>query len=179
MAKRGRPISPAQRFLMNLQRGDDENCMLMPYQNQRIGVGGATQTPQRASCHFHHGPPSEGQVLVRMCQTSGCVNPEHLRWGTRSEAAGTRKRRTKNGNQYLSNEEIMQLRSVNWGGLMFLGSAAEAAGVKPKYLYKILDGRARREAGFPPGWRNMAAQQEEFQDFLVAKGIMIKKESIR
>lgn len=37
------------------------------------------------SYRFYNGPVPQGMVVYRKCTTAGCVNPEHLRCGTRSE----------------------------------------------------------------------------------------------
>lgn len=154
--KRGRPPSKAQIWLSNLPSEGIDACIIFPFPNKRIGLGGAAVTIRHAVCALFKGTKKPEQVAISTCKTHGCVNPAHVKWGSVGEAMQARGAFKRRGQQALTDEEVYQIRSVNWGNNYHRIDAARALGVSPKYLTKLIFGEARASAGFPPGWKNRA-----------------------
>lgn len=81
------------KFLKALIGHQGEECVIWPF-NKITGYGyvatGEQRNPRRAHrvmCELAHGPaPSPAHQATHSCTNgrNGCVNPNHLRWGTNS-----------------------------------------------------------------------------------------------
>jgi site-specific DNA-cytosine methylase len=68
-----------------------DECVLWPYAQFASGYGsvefeGRTTRVHRLMCELAHGePPAENLDACHSCGVRLCINPQHLRWGTREE----------------------------------------------------------------------------------------------
>src|SRR5215216_2368856 len=145
----GRPRSQAAMFLMNLVAGADDECQFFPFDQKHVAWGGGTRTPHWITCRLVNGEPSEGQVPVRQCGVYGCINGRHYKWGTMGEAQANRIFRSRKGGNNpranISDLELSQLRSINWGNGRFMAQVAERHGVTVRTLNSLLRGWVRAE----------------------------------
>lgn len=100
--RKGRPLEGGKgshgsiddRFWRNVDKRDPSACWMWIGHKRPNGYGqlhtggrgGKLISAHRYSCQAHHGDPKdERMVAMHSCDTPGCVNPNHLRWGTASE----------------------------------------------------------------------------------------------
>lgn len=136
--------------------GHDENssCLTFPFVRQKSGYGRVTLDGRRVGAHYamciiaHGAPPTSKHEAAHSCGkgNEGCVNPNHLRWATRSENLADRvihnggNRGEKHGNSTLTAEKVRQIRSLVAAGIAHAEIAMQI-GVNPSTVGKI----ARRE----------------------------------
>lgn len=101
--------------------GDD--CVLWPFSCGSHGYGSATvdhipKTASRWMCILAHGePPNPDDEAAHSCANRPCINPNHLRWATRTEneedkqSHGTHNKGERHGNSKLSADDIIAIRS--------------------------------------------------------------------
>jgi len=108
-----------------LSHASDE-CLIWPFQPDKYGravlnFGGRRHYASRYICELAHGkPPSDQHVAAHSCGKghSGCVNPKHLRWATRSEnyedsvLHGTAARGERLPNTKLSADDVRTIRKL-------------------------------------------------------------------
>lgn len=85
--------SPAKYFAEVVTPFNGDECLIWPfhrmdngYATRRRGVG--SKLVHRQACEERHGPPPDPDLLaLHSCGNGhlGCVNPKHLRWGTRKD----------------------------------------------------------------------------------------------
>lgn len=100
----------ALHFWMRFAR-PKHGCWIWP-DNRAISYRGKTVSPQRLSYLLTIGPVPPGHVLFNSCESKCCVRPEHIRLGSRVEAAKSmaarakRFRRTRRGPSLPGNREL-------------------------------------------------------------------------
>lgn len=73
-----------------------QECLIWPFSREKTGyartgiVDGYKVTSvrvHRIMCEHKHGPCPKGMETLHICKRGhlGCVNPNHLKWGTKSE----------------------------------------------------------------------------------------------
>lgn len=105
---------------------DKASCLLWPYVHREDGYGevwvdGLRTRAHRAMCEAAHGPaPSSEHQAAHSCGKGdqGCVNPNHLRWATRTENMadcvdhGTRPWGERHGQSKLTAAQVAEIRSL-------------------------------------------------------------------
>lgn len=137
-------ISQALYFIAGKSANWGEECYALPEPQDYIYLGSSGRKPSWVACRYAHGEPEKGQVAINECGAADCVNGSHWRWGTWKEAMDRRefpsRKGGKNPNARLTELEVSQLRSVNWGRGTYKRAAAEAAGISISTLHAILNG---------------------------------------
>jgi hypothetical protein len=88
---KGAPYGESADFLRRLVGHEGDECVLWPYGKASTGYGqtrlnGQAVNAHRAMCVLAHGEPPNAEVeAAHRCGNRSCVNPNHLRWATRSE----------------------------------------------------------------------------------------------
>ena len=80
----------AAAFWKHVTPGQPNECWLWQGSVQASGYGNswdgtAVVTAHRVSYQIHHGEIPAGRDVMHTCDVPACVNPAHLRAGTRSE----------------------------------------------------------------------------------------------
>jgi len=148
--------NPAQRFLAEVVlRHSGNKCLIWPFhRDSKNGYGqvwnGAKLTwAHRYVCEKVHGPAPDPELeAAHSCGNGhlGCVNPNHLRWATRSENAldraihGTDIRGKKNHSAVLNEHQVQEIRSLR--GVVSQGELARRFGVDRMTIKAIYTGRS-------------------------------------
>ena len=82
-----------RRFWAKVEKRADSECWLWTgkgrvgwgYGALRVGQDKSATTAQRASWRIHRGGIAKGMCVLHICDVPLCVNPRHLRLGTRAE----------------------------------------------------------------------------------------------
>lgn len=102
------------------------------------------RSPRWITCTIVSGFPEMGQQPVQLCKTAGCINGRHFKWGAPHEADKARifpdRSGENNPNAKFTDEEVAQLRSVNWGNGRFKSQVAAAHGVTTETLHQVVVG---------------------------------------
>jgi hypothetical protein len=115
----------AQRFLENHTSNTGNDCIPWPFAVDRKGYGivwfrDHQTTANFAMCHMAHGePPTPLHESAHSCGNGhkGCVNPNHLRWATRTEnhadklIHGTHLRGERGSTNVLSESDVQKIRA--------------------------------------------------------------------
>ena len=82
-----RPYTRGSDYFANIvlkHQGDD--CLLWPFSVGSHGYGMMkNNTVPRLVCTAVYGPPPPKAEAMHRCHVRACVNPRHLRWGTRQQ----------------------------------------------------------------------------------------------
>lgn len=137
-----------QAFLESAITFTGEDCLTWPYaRNFGYGVmrvGGVNKVVHRLVCIAAHGePPTEGHEAAHTCGrgSSGCVNPNHLRWATTVEneadklVHGTHNRGERSGSAKLSRSDVLAIRELKTRSEF--KAAAERYGVSYATIHDI------------------------------------------
>lgn len=81
-----------QRLDLQIKRNEKTECWEWQGTVHRQGYGTIMWNHKRMAAHrasyiVHRGPIPEGKILLHQCDNSLCINPDHLRVGTREENA--------------------------------------------------------------------------------------------
>jgi hypothetical protein len=130
---------------------DEDACLIWPFERTHWGYGTLLQNGQkrvasRVMCELVNGPPLGPEYeACHSCGhgAAGCVNPNHLRWGTRREnmqdaiAHGATRAASLKKTQ-LSLEQISDIRRL--GGTMRQKDIGAIFGIEQYEVSKILSG---------------------------------------
>ena len=139
-------------------------CVLWPYYTTVDGYGarirlddGTKITPHRLTCWLAHGdPPSLEHQTRHLCPVRperSCIQPDHLRWGTRKEDAADRKAGPddtigmKHGMAKLSDDLVLAVRRATG----FQYEIAEKFGISQSHVSLIKRGILWSHLPWEPG----------------------------
>ena len=117
-----------------------------PFGYGRFGYGKKKDLAHRISYNLHNTPLKKGECVLHQCDNPRCVNPSHLKAGTRKENADERVQRNRGlkgsavPGSILTEQQVLEIRSSN-------KSAKELAvlyGVGQANIYLILSGKTWR-----------------------------------
>ena len=130
---------------------DRINCLDWPFAKANGGYGhmrvnGQYVGAHRVMCVIANGEPVTGlDHAAHSCGNSGCVNPHHLRWATRSDNEadkvlhGTSNSGQSHGMSKLTDRDVIKIRSLN--GKLRQKQIAEMFGIKQPAVSAILSGK--------------------------------------
>lgn len=116
----------AKQFLFEVASNPPGHCVPWPYFKDRLGYGrvswnGRQRPAHRAAWEIHHGQEMPRHLDAchepLICHDRACINPLHIRPGTRAEnmadtiADGTDKRGEKSANAKLSEADVLAIRA--------------------------------------------------------------------
>lgn len=127
-----------------------DNCLFGPMPKQarytQAYVNGKTQLGHRLMCEAAHGPAPDGKPMVlHSCGNGhlGCVNPNHLRWGTHSENMedkrlhGRTSRGVTHGMATLTDKQVLEIKASEETGT----ALSRKYGVSSTTIYNIRNGK--------------------------------------
>lgn len=148
-------------FARSLVGRTDKECIIWPYAGAgkgygKIRINGRSTGAHRLVCSLSHGDPSSDRLMaLHSCNNGkgGCVNPNHLRWGTYKEnfvdavkdgsaSIGDRHYRTK-----ISDHDVLAIRALR--GVEPRVETAEKYGTTASYIALIQQGHSRKRVGRP------------------------------
>lgn len=150
--------SKTEAEILRLLNEDGDKCVYWPYGRDAFGYGRAkvswskTRLAHRALCELAHGPaPSDQHQSLHKCGMGslGCVNPNHLYWGTHRQNVtdainhGTIARGSKSGKSVLTEKQIPQIREKYKGG-MTQRAISQDFGVCEATIQAVVEGRTWR-----------------------------------
>lgn len=140
-------------WLLDYCGHNGNDCLTFPYPRNPSGYGRVTYNGERMGAHramcflVRGNPPSQKHEAAHSCGNGhlGCVNPNHLRWATRSENLADRvehyggNRGARHGNSKLSTEVVRDILSrIRCGELQ--SEIASQFGVNQTTVSKIKRG---------------------------------------
>lgn len=123
--------------MLDLISRDTDECVLWPYGKNTYGYGRlgtpmrGTRGAHRVACMLVHGDPPTGYDAAHSCRSRECVNPRHLRWATRKENMGDKRRDgtdptgERHGCSKLTEQDVIDIRARVRAGEMQSTLAAE------------------------------------------------------
>ena len=153
--KKWHKTGPAIMAIMNSAKSDA--CVLWQHGRDSQGYGRAsmpgfsTRLAHRIICEMRHGAPIGRVLALHSCGNGhlGCVNPEHLSWGTAKEnsddkvAHGTKPLGRATGRAKLSPDAIRDIRNRRQKGQSF-GEISKDHSVQRATIQAVLEGRTWR-----------------------------------
>lgn len=118
-----------------------------------IGSGGRFGTPlltHRVSYEVAHGPIPDGLHVMHICDNTRCVNPPHLRLGTRSDnmkdavEKGRFKKTGRGSGSTLTEHAVRELRRHGLRNYGDVAAAARFLGVSKGAILSVKSGKAWR-----------------------------------
>lgn len=140
-------------FLDNAIQHRGEECLIWPYCRNANGYAlinqdGRSRLAHRIICQAVHGkPPTPKHGALHRCGRGGdgCVNPEHLYWGTHQEnmldrnAHGTSNRGARQWMSKLTEEQVREIRALR--GQLSQEKIGRLYGVSDCAVYAIHAGK--------------------------------------
>lgn len=140
----GRPRSPAAQHLTNLVALKSDECQFFPFEQEKVAFSSGARSPQWITCRLANGMPGAGQVPVRQCGVSGCINGYHYKWGTMAEAQDARVYKPRSGgnnpNAKLDETKVAAIKATKWLSGNQKVQAAKSYGISVKTLNSIIKG---------------------------------------
>ncbi len=136
------------RFWLKVEKGKDDTCWRWlggffstgypAFWVRRSNIGG-----HRIMCAMHHGLAA-GRMALHSCDNPGCVNPQHLRWGTPADNMQDRSARARaprgetHPNSRLKVGEVRDIRARAATGES-LSAIARSHGVTAQAVHRIVN----------------------------------------
>ncbi|RWG33996.1 HNH endonuclease [Mesorhizobium sp.] len=149
--KKGRNV--VQKWIEDNVTFEGSECLLWPFTFGGNGYGwvqyqGRSANASRVMCRLAHGdPPTEASEALHSCDNKKCVNPNHLRWGTKPEnALDAIERGQRVYKPRLSKDQFRQIREMR--GAVTQREIARRFGITIAYVSKIqLNSETGKTAG--------------------------------
>jgi hypothetical protein len=156
------PKGALAKWLREQSQHKGTNCLYWPFNKGSDGYGrvnwpdykGPKITATRAMCIIAHGePPTPQHEAAHSCGKGhkGCVNPNHLRWATKTQNEhdkrlhGTTNRGQKQWRSKLTEDDVLAIRKA--AGCETQASIAERFGIDQSHVSDIV--RRKRWAWLP------------------------------
>ncbi len=139
-----------KKWLLNNKAHDGDSCLEWPFAKNKAGYGnckwaGGYKNAHRVMCELIHGkPPTPDHEAAHLCGRgdSGCVNPRHLCWASKSEnnhqktEHGTQLRGSKQPTSKLKRSEVVRIRSLK--GVKSYREIGKMFSISPQQVCKII-----------------------------------------
>jgi len=145
------PKGSSEAFLRRHISVETDACVLWPYRLTKAGYGlavidGKQLHAHRWMCILAHGEPAQKDLeAAHGCGNRNCVNPNHLRWDTRSGNQqdrvlhGTSNRGERDGMAKLSESQVLEILKMK--GLVTGVDLAKKYNVRPNTITRIWSGQ--------------------------------------
>lgn len=109
----------------------------------KVSFKGKMHTLGRLVLTYLYGPPAEGEEMCHStgCVSRKCVNPNHLRWDTRSKNHIDKSRMGNHPTRKLTDEQVIEIRARYEHGGTSHRKLAKEYGVCRDTIYEILSGK--------------------------------------
>ena len=110
----------------------DGDCLICHYTDsargycqvhwRRPGTPESKKYPvHRLVCEAFHGPPTENAETCHSCHRKNCINPEHLRWGTKSDNMYDYSKRGRDHHHFrkLTEDQVREMRGLRDSGWLY------------------------------------------------------------
>jgi hypothetical protein len=137
----------------------DNGCIVWMKSRSKAGYGqkavnGSKEYTHRLACQIKHGKGEPKQEVLHSCDNPPCLNPDHLRWGTRKQNVADMIQRgrsvlnpvngEKNGMAKLSKEDVLEIRILHGRGFI-LTDLAQIYGVTAAQIHLIVTRKLWKE----------------------------------
>ena len=140
----------AERFWAKVQIGKPDECW--EWQGCRDGAGygrfglGTRRQGVIAAHRYVIGcEANDGVVAMHSCDNPPCVNPAHLRRGSKADNAAdmAAKGRGRGGSDRLTDAQVLEIRQIKAAGDCTQSEIARRFGISPGHVTMILKGQRR------------------------------------
>ena len=147
-----------EKLLVNTETLDN-GCIVWTKSRSKGGYGqkavnGIKKYTHRLSAEIHHGPGVKGQEVMHLCDNPPCLNPEHLKWGTRKQnvqdmiAKGRHRTNPNKGEKHhmakLTKEEVLEIRILSSRGFVLI-DLAKMYGITAAEVHQIVTRKKWKE----------------------------------
>jgi len=134
------------RFWDKVDKKGPEDCWTWTACKNTHGYGGfrvndRREVAHRVSYRIHHGDP-EGTNVLHSCDNPQCVNPNHLRAGTKKDNACDMARRGRQQKQKLSVDDVLEIVTLVKGRRLTRQVISEKYNVTKSIISGIVTGRS-------------------------------------